>query len=315
MIRSIVESEDASNSAVKTSAPTAEHINALLDRYRVDISDLKAKRDAIQNRAFMQQLDQQRHSNSQVNGEVPEEHASRIRDEEVDDDDEEEESDEGHEIGRWLYADHLIAHNNSVGQKALMKKSPSQENNHVVRDDYLSGISNSSILSIPQQQQLQQAQEVLSQVLPRQIDLVVPDAPSNPNPVSSLPPMPSTALLSQRTSSSSDGIIDLFPGEAGRPKSKERQDLRNSAPITVFRATYKKDNNTSGRTVNVTQSHIKMQNITPSNSNAAALSAAMMGSQPRYGLSHKNNTNIDSAAAAVSALLKERQVQNILNKS
>lgn len=295
LVRSIIESEDTSNSDVRSPTPSAEHIHALLDRYKVDISDLKAKRDAIQNRAFMQQLQlDQRHSNPQANGEVSEELASRIGEDE-------EEIYEGHEIESW-------ASNYSAGQKGLIKKSPAKDSNYVARDDYLSGITNSLMLSMQQQQQ---SQEVLSKV---QTDLVVPDAPSNPNPISNLPPMPLTALLSQRTSSSSDGLNNLFTGDAARPRSKERPDLRNSAPVTVFRSTYKKDNNTSGRTVNVTQSNMKKQNTTSTNSNAAALSAAMLGSQPRYGLSHKNN-NIDSAAAAVSALLKERQVQNILNKS
>lgn len=145
------------------------------------------------------------------------------------------------------------------------------------------------------------------------MDSVVPDAPSTLNPTtSSLPPLPSTTLLSQRTSSRSDGRGDLLSGEGSRPKSKDgRPDLRSSAPVTVFRATYKKDNNNiASRNVNVTENNMKMRNMNSANNNAAALSAAMLGSQPRYG-----SNNIDSAAAAVSALLKERQVQNILNKS
>ena len=300
-----MESNEVVDSVVDTAVPTPEQIYALLDRYKADISDLKAKRDAVQNRAYMQQLQERPGPFPNVYGEILQKNSSSMQEE-----DDEERSYGELSKERWLSDDYPTALNNMADQNQPQQKSPPKEKYYSMRGDNLSGETAATFLSTQQQQKVE---EILSQVRPRQVDSVVPDAPSTLNPTtSSLPPLPSTTLLSQRTSSRSDGRGDLLSGEGSRPKSKDgRPDLRSSAPVTVFRATYKKDNNNiASRNVNVTENNMKMRNMNSANNNAAALSAAMLGSQPRYG-----SNNIDSAAAAVSALLKERQVQNILNKS
>lgn len=149
-----MESNEVVDSVVDTAVPTPEQIHALLDRYKADISDLKAKRDAVQNRAYMQQLQERPGLFPNVYGEILQKNSSSMQEE-----DDEERSYGELSKERWLSDDYPTALNNMADQNQPQQKSPPKEKYNSMRGDNLSGETAATFLSTQQQKKVEGATE------------------------------------------------------------------------------------------------------------------------------------------------------------
>ena len=254
---------------------SAEDIRPLLELYRADISDLKAKRAARDNRLYLQQLlhneaasaeDFHVNNNSSSNS-----NSSSNREE-------------------------------SSDLKRITKESSPKKSNLMVAnipDGMAGGISGDG-------------EEFIEPALPSPARSSLQSTAAAEDrsglPFVSLPPLPVSALAAQRTRSRESSSSSNSGAGSGRNTIKMRSsgeypDLRVPSPQTVFRSAH----NSSYGSSSSYHSTIGSGGNYGGGFNVAA---AMMTQQSRGGRSQ----GLDSAAAAVGALLKERQVQNILDK-